>query len=322
MNLRQMTAFVAVYESGSINRAAQHLNVAQPSVSSLVQKLESDLGTQLFERLSSGTKPTAAGDTFYRHCQKVLAEVDAARNAISGGADRVGGVVNIGLAPTAAKGLMPKFLAEYLDDYPDVELQIAEAFSGPLTEWTLSGQVDFAVVAVPPIDRRLATKRIASEPVVLVHSPDWAHDHEHAGPLADGPPLKLVLPSPRNGLRTIIDLYIHANDLPVARSIELDSLYGMLEFVRRSDWVTFLSVTGIVNEFERGEIGVRPTDPPLKLGYYLIHPARRALSTAAASFVERLERGFAASKADWLQRPPLRAASGRHRELRARGRQR
>jgi DNA-binding transcriptional LysR family regulator len=309
MNLRQMSAFVAVYEAGSINRAAQRLEVAQPSVSNLIRKLESELGTQLLERLASGTKPTAAGETFYRHCQRVMAEVDTARKAISGDTDRVGGVVNIGLAPTAAKGLMPKFLADYLDEYPEVELQIAEAFSGPLTEWTLSGQVDFAVVAVPQIDRRLVTKRIASEPIVLVSSPGWAQDHNHSGPLADGPPLKLVLPSPRNGLRTIIALYIPANDLPVARSVELDSLYGMLEFVKRSDWVTFLSVTAIVNEVERGEIAVRPTDPPLELGYYLIHPARRALSTAAARFVERLEKGFAASRADWQRRTPLKSVT-------------
>jgi LysR family transcriptional regulator, nitrogen assimilation regulatory protein len=224
---------------------------------------------------------------------------------MSGGADRVGGLVKIGLAPTAAKGLMPKFLARYLDEYPEVELRVAEAFSAPLTEWTLSGQVDLAVVAVPPIDRRLATRRIASEPIVLVSSPGWALDHKHSGPLADGPPLKLILPSPRNGLRTIIDLYIHANDLPVARTVELDSLYGMLEFVKRSDWVTLLSVTAIVSELERGEIAVRATDPPLELGYYLIHPARKTLSTAAARFVERLESGFGASREDWLRRPPL-----------------
>jgi DNA-binding transcriptional LysR family regulator len=202
---------------------------------------------------------------------------------------------------------MPKFLAGYLDEHPDVELQVAEAFSGPLTEWTLSGQVDFAVVAVPPIDRRLITRRIASEPIVLVSSADHARHHADRGPLAHGPPLKLVLPSPRNGLRTILDSYIHTNDLPVARSIELDSLHGMLEFVRRSDWVTLLSVTAIVNELERGEIAVRPTDPPLELGFYLIHPARRSLSTAAARFVERLEVGFAASKDDWMRRLAPRA---------------
>jgi hypothetical protein len=47
---------------------------------------------------------------------------------------------------------------------------------------------------------------------------------------------------------------------------------------------------------------VRLTDPPLELGFYLIHPARRSLSMAAARFVERLEAGFAASKEDWMKR--------------------
>ena len=294
MDLRQMTAFIAVYEAGSINRAAQRLAIAQPSLSAAIRNLEGELAAPLFERQARGTKPTAAADIFYRHCQRVLAEVDAARKAVTGSPDRIGGPVNVGLAPTAAKGLMPKFLGEYLDEHPDVELQIAEAFSGPLTEWTLSGQVDFAVVAVPPVDRRLVTRRIASEPIVLVSALG------HVQP--EGVPYKLVLPSPRNGLRTVIDGYIHQARLPVARTVELDSLHGMLEFVRHSDWVTLLSVTAIVNELVRGEIAVRLTDPLVELGYYLIYPARRALSVAALRFVERLEVGFAASKADWMKR--------------------
>jgi DNA-binding transcriptional LysR family regulator len=294
MDLRQMSAFVAVFEAGSINRAAQRLRIAQPSLSAAIRNLEEELAATLFERQARGTKPTPAAEIFYRHCQRVLSEVDAARKAVTGHPDRVGGPVNVGLAPTAAKGLIPKFLADYLEELPDVELQIAEAFSGPLTEWTLSGQVDFAVVAVPPVDRRLVTRRIASEPIVLVTALG------HVQP--EGAPYKLVLPSARNGLRTVIDGYVHQARLPVARTAELDSLHGMIEFVRHSDWVTLLSVTAIVNELERGEIEIHPTDPPIELGFYLIYPARRALSVAAARFVERLEAGFAASKVDWAKR--------------------
>ena len=300
-----MAAFVAVYEAGSISRGAQRLDLAQPSVSNLIRNLENELGAVLLERLARGTKSTPTGDTFYRHCQKVLAEAEAARNAVTEGPNRVGGPINVGLAPTAAKGLLPTFLASYLDEYPDVELQIAEAFSGPLTEWTLTGEVDFAVVAVPPIDRRLMIRRIASEPVVLVSSPADRDSLRESDGLAGGPPVKLVLPSSRNGLRAILDSYIHANDVPVARSIEVDSLHGMLAFVGHSDWVTLLPVTAIIDELERGEISVRSADPPLELGFYLIHPARRTLSTAASRFVEKLEAGFAASKADWHRRLPL-----------------
>src|SRR5690606_4701758 len=145
---------------------------------------------------------------------------------------------------------------------------------------------------------------IASEPIVFIAAPDHQPAQDLRGRLAEGPPLKLVLPSRRNGLRTILDRYIHANDVPVARSIEIDSLRGMLEFVRRSDWVTLLSVTAIANELERSEITVFAIDPPMELGFYLIHPARRSLSLAAAHFIERLEAGFAASRRDWQARLP------------------
>lgn len=302
MDLRQLVAFVAVYEAGSINRAAQRLRVAQPSVSGIIRNLEEELGAQLFDRMARGTRPTPSGETFYRHCQRVLAEADAARQAVAGDPDRLSGPIEAGLAPTAAKGLVPKFLGGFLAEHPDVQVRIAEAFSGPLTEWTLSGEVDFAVVAVPPIDRRLTIRRIASEPIVLVAAAGKGRKSGAPLRLSQKPPLNLVLPSPRNGLRTIIDSYIHANDVPVARSIEIDSLHGMLEFVKRSDWMTLLSVTAIGNELERGEIAVHAIEPPLELGFYLIHPARRVLSAAATRFIERLEAGFTASRQDWERR--------------------
>ena len=129
MDLRHITAFVATYEEGSINRAAQRMNLAQPSVSSILRDLEAEMGTTLLERASRGAHPTAAGETFYRHCLKVLAEVDAARNSVMNGVGRVAGPIRIGLAPTVAKGLMPLFIPKYLADYPDVQFRAAEAFS-------------------------------------------------------------------------------------------------------------------------------------------------------------------------------------------------
>jgi LysR family transcriptional regulator, nitrogen assimilation regulatory protein len=298
MDLRHITAFVAAYEEGSINRAAQRLNLAQPSVSGILRELEAEIGGPLFERLARGSRPTIAGDTFYKHSLRVLAEVDAARKAVTNGADRVAGPVHIGLAPTVAKGLMPRFIAGYLADYPDVQLRIAEAFSGPLAEWTLSGEVDFAVVAVPPVDRRLVIRRLAPDPIFLI-SAAGGLAATTTGPLSDMAPLKLVVPSPHNGLRIMLDRYIHAVGLPIDRLIEVDSLHGTLEVVKRSDWVTLLSITSILRELDRGELAARRTDPPVDLEFYLIHPARRALSAAAARFVARLEQAFSASRAEW-----------------------
>jgi LysR family transcriptional regulator, nitrogen assimilation regulatory protein len=297
MDLRHIAAFVAAYEEGSINRAAQRMNLAQPSVSSILRDLEAEMGTTLLERASRGAHPTAAGETFYRHCLKVLAEVDAARNSVMNGAGRVAGPIRIGLAPTIAKGLMPRFIPKYLADYPHVQFRAAEAFSGPLTEWTLTGEVDFAVVAVPPVDRRLITRRLAPDPLFLITGPNGLAATT-AGPFANLPPLKIVLPSQNNGLRTMLDCYIHSVGISIERLVEIDSLHGILELLKCSDWTTLLSLTSILKELDRGELAARRTDPPLDLEFYLIYPARRALSAAAKIFVARLEKAFADIEAE------------------------
>ncbi len=292
MDLRHIRAFVAAFEEGSINRAAQRLHLAQPSVSTMLRDLETEIGATLLERVARGAFPTVAGETFYRHCVRVLAEVDAARKSVASSANRIAGPINIGLAPTVMKGLLPKFLSKFLADFPDVELSTAEAFSGPLTEWTLSGAVDFAVVAVQPVDRRLASRRLATDPIYFISAPNGLAATAR-GSFSQLPPLKLALPSGNNGLRAVLDYYVNTVGISIERLVEIDSLHGILELLKISDWTTLLSVTSIIQELERKELAARRADPPLDLGFFLIHSARRALSPAALMFISQLEEAFA-----------------------------
>ena len=90
----------------------------------------------------------------------------------------------------------------------------------------------------------------------------------------------------------MLDRYIHSVGISIERLVEIDSLQGILELLKRSDWTTLLSLTSILKELDRGELAARRTDPPLDLEFYLIYPARRALSAAAKIFVARLEKTF------------------------------
>lgn len=293
MELRHLSAFVAVFEEGSFNRAAQRLDLAQPSISATIRHLEHELGVALFERMAHGARPLPAGETFYRHCLRVLAEIDGARLAVGHSSGRISGRISVGLGPTVAKGIMPRFLPRYLDDFPEVEVRLSEAFSGPLIEWTLSGQLDFAVVVLPAVDRRLVTRRLGAEPILLVAAPGHR-------PLLETPghPLKLILPVANNGLRNILDRHIHATGLPVARFIEVDSLHGMMGLVLQSDWVTMVAASSAASEIRRGDLAATALRPPLSLDFYIIHPARKALSPAASAFVERLKAEFERARTD------------------------
>ncbi len=85
MSLSQIEYFVAVAEKGHVGRAADRVRVAQPALSRQIRALESELGTQLFERTPRGMRLLPAGETFLAHARTILSEVERARESVKGG---------------------------------------------------------------------------------------------------------------------------------------------------------------------------------------------------------------------------------------------
>jgi LysR family transcriptional regulator, nitrogen assimilation regulatory protein len=316
MDLKHVRAFVAAYEEGSLSRAAARLNTAQPSLSVLIRDLEIDLGLTLFERSPRGVEPTAPAMMLYPRCQSILHEIGAAREALAGWPAAMFGKINVGLPPTIAKGVLPHVMALFTEKYPQVEVRVAEAFSGTLMEWTLAGEVECAIVAVPPADDRLTTRWISSEPIALISRADGTASASTTRVGFEGmQPLKLVLPSARHSLRQMIDAQIIAGRIPVSRSVEIDGLYGMLEFVRLTEWVALLPATAVLNEVDDERFTVRPlADGMPRLEFYVIHLARKALPTATAVFIKMIEEGLENSLARW--REVTAAGAGADQEMR------
>src|SRR5262245_9323749 len=96
MTLQQLAYFLAAIEHGSFSAAAEANHMAQPSLSEQVRRLEDELGLPLFRRVGRGLVPTAAGDALRPHAERVLAEVEAAREAVVDVRELRGGVATFG----------------------------------------------------------------------------------------------------------------------------------------------------------------------------------------------------------------------------------
>jgi len=292
MDLKQIRCFVAAYEEGSFSRAAQREHCTQPGLSVYIQRLESIVAHRLFERKARGVIPTIAGRHFYACCADVLKTVAVAKQRMLDMAGSVATQINIGVSPTLFKGVLPWMLPDYLSTHPYVDVRLAEAYSGTLTTWVISGEVEVAIVTKPPVHLGLEATHFFRDRLVLVTSPNGGSQkgrrasRRHLSELGE---LKLVLPSPRHSLRQVIEAGVRLGTTASGRVLEVDGMLGTLELVRNSDWATVVASIAVMDEVKQGRLVAEPIcDPELWLDFYLIRTKDTLLSVACRDFLDRL----------------------------------
>ena len=150
IDLRRLSAFVAVAEEGHITRAAERLGMAQPPLSRLVRGLEQELGTLLLRRLPRGVEPTEAGRALHDEARAVLDRAARLPETVRRVARGELGHLAIGFTSSAAlHPFVPDVLRRYREDWPDVRVALEEAGTMELTEALATGRLDAAFIRSP-----------------------------------------------------------------------------------------------------------------------------------------------------------------------------
>jgi LysR family hydrogen peroxide-inducible transcriptional activator len=182
MEFQQLRYVCAVAETGSFSRAAERCNVAQPSLSQQVLKLEQDLGAKLFDRLGRSVRLTEAGRAFLPHARSILSEMETARSSVAENAAAVRGSVAVGVIPTIAPYILPQCVLAFAKKYPEAKLRIVEETTPILLQSLRNLTVDLAILALPLRDKNLKLLPLRTEPLFAVLPKD--HPRAAAGSLA------------------------------------------------------------------------------------------------------------------------------------------
>lgn len=269
---RDIVLFVATYEEQSFTAAAARENATQSGVSQHIRKLEEQFGVKLFERTAGSVVPTAAGDIYYRHCIDLLRASNAAADAVAGFAGGLDGRIAVGLMPTMTRLCLSGPLAAMEELHPNARIAVVEGYSADLTERVKSGELDFALVPKGEAVVGLTASEFLSTPEALVGGPDasFAAGKPVRASVLDG--VNLVLPTRRNQRRRKIDDWLRDQEARPARIVELDTMMGTLDLVRRSNWVSILPILLVADAFhdDEAEFGLRvarldPLLPPTPL---------------------------------------------------------
>ncbi|HYW23976.1 MAG TPA: LysR substrate-binding domain-containing protein [Terriglobales bacterium] len=203
MELHQLRYFVAVVREGTFTKAAETLYITQPSLSEQIRKLETELGSPLFQRLGRKLALTSAGESFLPHAQKVMFEVEQARARVQEVRGLRRGRLSIGVLPSAAARLLPRFLAEFRRQHPGVEVSLREEnASAEFEQLVHDGLLDLAIVRLP-IRRRtdLDVEFLVREPMVMVAPPGHRLADRRSVALAELANEPFVTMKPGHGLR-------------------------------------------------------------------------------------------------------------------------
>ena len=151
MTFQQLAYFVAVADVRSFTRAAESCGVAQPTLSRQLMALERELGAALVDRGGrDGPALTPAGAALLPLARRMLADADTARTAVAEIVGLRSGRVRVGATPSLCIGVLADALRVFHDQYPDIALELSESGSQPLVRSLVRGELDLALVIVPP----------------------------------------------------------------------------------------------------------------------------------------------------------------------------
>ncbi len=171
MDLGSLRIFLAVAEEGSVSRAAERLHYVQSNVTTRLRRLEEDLGTSLFVRTGRGMVATSAGKRLQGYARQILSTVEEARLAMTGSAHPQG-PLSLGAIDTVAAVYLPKVLARYHHQYPEVAIGLQTGASQELVRQVLNYDIEGAFVGGPVANSEIVQQEICVEEMVLVTAPD------------------------------------------------------------------------------------------------------------------------------------------------------
>jgi LysR family hydrogen peroxide-inducible transcriptional activator len=284
MEIHQLRYFVAVADKGSFSRAALREHVAQPSLSQQIQKLESEMGERLFDRLPKSVVLTEAGPWLLDFARKILIDIADARRCVDDLKRDVTGRLVVGAIPTIAPYVLPAMIANFQRQHPKVAVEIFEDTTESLALRLEDGTLDAAIMSNCDESPVLERHFLGKEPLLLLLPANHRLAKRKKIRWSDLKSEKFLLLHEMHCLSTQVQELLATHQLrpePVVRGAQLATIAQM---VAADMGVTLVPTMMMETELATGCVSLSFAPPiPVRELNLLRNPLRRE-SKAAAVF--------------------------------------
>lgn len=169
MNLHQLEYIVALDIHRNHARAAEYCHVTQPTLSMMVKKLEEELGVKIFDR-GQPLKPSPTGEIIISRARQILQEIRNLKEFISNEKDSIQGEFRLGVIPTLAPYLLPRFLNKFLEQHPETSFAVMEMQTEEIIKNLKAGRLDVGILVTPLENKEIREVPVFYEPILLYTS--------------------------------------------------------------------------------------------------------------------------------------------------------
>lgn len=299
MDLWQFKIFYKVAELKGFSKAADAVNITQPTVSSHIRDLEDHFGCRLFDRMGKEVVLTRAGELLLRHVKKILASCDEAETAMAEFSGRISGKLHLGGSTIPGNYILPRVIPGFIKKYPGARIAIQVSDTRNIAEMIAEGALDMGVVGARIEKSRLLQSKLISDEmcVVVPVSHRWAGKKEiEISELVSEP---FLIREKGSGTLKSLEKSLSAlgtgtNALRIVA--ELGSTASIIEGVKAGLGISILSTIAIKEELATGTLtAVNVSGLDLKRDFYITTHKHRSPSPLCTAFNEYLKERFATS---------------------------
>ncbi|WP_170476117.1 LysR family transcriptional regulator [Ruegeria arenilitoris] len=291
LRFRQLQAFHAIMETGTVTGAASVLGISQPGISNLLSQLEREARIPLFERNKGRLLPTPEAELLYREVDTVVRGLDHVAQAVSDLQNKHPGQLQVAAPHMLSFGFMPQEIAKFAQSRPNLSVSFQSQYSSKIQEWVISGLFEIGVVEMPILHDTLNYQVFQFETLATFpeNSPLAAYDIL-TPELLENEPFIVMGPEHQTHRRTR-DIFQAAGRV-WRTQIHTHLSENLLSFVKQGLGVAMIDPFTVKFDSETGYL-TRPFEPAVTLDLAVITAKGRPLSSIAQEFLAQMTQSIA-----------------------------
>ncbi len=283
---RQLHAFGILARTGSFTQTARELFLTQSAISHSMKALERDVGCRLLDRMGRKVMLTQAGEHLLKHAERVLAEMEQARDGLEELGKWGRGRLRIGASATMCQYVLPAVLREFKESFPQCQLMIEPGDGRALVEAVDQRHVDLALTLEPQGEDRFEFVPLFTDDMVFVVSA--LHPWATAGHVtrAEIARQNFIIYSKQSMTWRMTESYFRTEDTVLNTVIELGSMEAIKELVKVGLGITVMAPWVARKELEERSLVALPVGRrKLRRSWGIVHWKGRRLTLAEETFI-------------------------------------